>query len=182
MAFPNIYSHRKVAETSARACEICFKLSTSVLVTPENKDFFYVCPSHLRDKGFCTPIIDQEAVEARKKKELEDEVARVKAEYEEKQRKKKEKEKEKKDGEGKGKGKGKGKDTKTDDDKSKDGEEEGKSETKSPLAEEEPRVFELKRTFYTQRVERKRQAEMARRNRERLQNPTFFPSVPKGLP
>lgn len=37
MAFPNIYSHRKVAETSARACEICFKLSTSVLVTPENK-------------------------------------------------------------------------------------------------------------------------------------------------
>ena len=37
-------------------------------------------------------------------------------------------------------------------------------------------------TFYLQRVNRKRQAEIAKRNRERMQDPTFFPSVPKNLP
>jgi len=37
MAFPNIYMHRKVADTAAKGCDICFKPSTSVLITPENK-------------------------------------------------------------------------------------------------------------------------------------------------
>ncbi|KAI2624718.1 VPS4-associated protein 1 [Hypomontagnella submonticulosa] len=91
MSFPNIWHHRKVADTSAKACEVCFKPSSSVLVTPENKDFFYVCPTHLKDRGFCSPIIDQDAVAAKKKKEMEEELERVKKEYEEKQRKKKEK-------------------------------------------------------------------------------------------
>lgn len=36
-SFPNIYNHRKVADTASKACEICYKPSTSVLVTPENK-------------------------------------------------------------------------------------------------------------------------------------------------
>lgn len=35
--FPNIYTHRKVAETAAKACEICYKLSASVLVTPDKQ-------------------------------------------------------------------------------------------------------------------------------------------------
>ena len=111
MAFPNIYTHRKVADTASKPCDICFKPSTSVLVVPENKvrlfpkhfdvvanvkkDFFFVCPGHLKDKGFCTPIIDEAAIAAKKKKEMEDEVERVKKEFEEKQKKKKEKEKEK---------------------------------------------------------------------------------------
>lgn len=55
------------------------------------QDFFYVCPAHLKDKGFCNPIIDEAAVAARKKKEMEAEVERVKQEFEEKQKKKKEK-------------------------------------------------------------------------------------------
>jgi hypothetical protein len=38
------------------------------------------------------------------------------------------------------------------------------------------------RMFYQQRVDKKRQAEVAKRNRERLRDPSFFPSVPKGLP
>lgn len=122
MAFSNVYTHRKVAETKAKSCDICYKLSTSVLITPDNKvrfssarpvpprllkftsrthiyrltralqDWFYVCPAHLKDTGFCTPKIDQAAVEARKKRELEEEIERVKKEYEEKQKKKKEKE------------------------------------------------------------------------------------------
>jgi hypothetical protein len=36
-SFPNVYTHRKVADTASKTCEICFKPSTSVLVTPENK-------------------------------------------------------------------------------------------------------------------------------------------------
>jgi hypothetical protein len=43
-------------------------------------------------------------------------------------------------------------------------------------------VFELKSTFYQQRLNRKKQAEIAKRNRERMRDPTFFPSVPKNLP
>ncbi|KAK0737836.1 VPS4-associated protein 1 [Schizothecium vesticola] len=189
MSFPNVYAHRKVAETSAKSCDICFKPSTSVLITTDSKDFFYICPSHLKDAGFCTPKIDQAAVEARRKKELDDEVARVKKEYEEKQRKKKE-EKEKKDKEKKDKDKDKSKkdkDKKEEDDK-KDKPEEKEAEKLTAAAaaevaeEEEPRLFELKSAFYQQRLGRKRQIEMAKRNRERLQDPTFFPSVPKNLP
>jgi len=108
-SFPNVYTHRKVAATASKPCEICYKPSTSVLVTPENKvsqtlstfytpyssqkDFFYVCPTHLRDKGFCLPIIDEAAVAAKKKKEMEAEIERVKQDFEERQKKKKEKEK-----------------------------------------------------------------------------------------
>ncbi|KAJ9134532.1 hypothetical protein NKR19_g8631 [Coniochaeta hoffmannii] len=183
MAFPNKYTHRRVAETNQKSCEVCYKLSTSVLITPDNKDFFYVCPSHLKDTGFCTPVIDQAALEAKRKRELEEEVARVKQEYEEKQRKKKEKEKEKKDSD-KSDEKAKEKDSKKGDDKKPDEKAatEGAGDTKSPEAEEEPRVFELKRMFYQQRLDKKRQAEVAKRNRERLMNPNLFPSVPKGLP
>ena len=32
------------------------------------------------------------------------------------------------------------------------------------------------------RIQKKRQAEIAKRNRERLKDPSFFPSVPKNLP
>ncbi|KAI0393557.1 DUF1742-domain-containing protein [Xylariaceae sp. FL0594] len=184
MSLPNIWHHRKVAETSAKGCEICFKPSTSVLITPDKQDFFYVCPAHLKDRGFCSPIIDHEAIAARKKREMDEEVERLKKEYEEKQRKKREKQDEKE----------KDKDKK-DDGSSKDDEkdkakkvevptdEKGKPETKAQQSvEEEPRVFALQKNFYQQRVDRKRQVEMARRNRERLNNPNLFPSVPKGLP
>ncbi|KAI1800145.1 DUF1742-domain-containing protein [Daldinia bambusicola] len=179
MSFPNTWHHRKVAETSAKACEVCFKPSTSVLITPDNKDFFYVCPAHLKDRGFCSPIIDHDAVAARKKKEMEDEIERVKKEYEEKQRKKKEKEKEKESEKSK----------KDNDDKEK--KESEKKDEPSPQAkdkldekippkpDEEPRVFTLQKNFYQQRLDRKRAAEMAKRNRERLSNPNYFPSVPK---
>jgi len=68
------------------------------------KDFFYICPIHLKDRGFCSPIVDSEKEAAKKKEEaLAREIERVKQEYEEKQRKKKEKEekeKEKEKGEG----------------------------------------------------------------------------------
>lgn len=89
--FPNLYTHRQVAATAAKACDICYKASTSVLITPDKKDFFYICPIHLKDTHFCTPKIDEEAVKAKREKELAEETEKLKTEYEEKQRKKKEK-------------------------------------------------------------------------------------------
>ncbi|KAI1186377.1 DUF1742-domain-containing protein [Nemania serpens] len=187
MSLPNIWHHRKVADTSAKGCEICYKPSTSVLITPDKQDFFYVCPAHLKDRGFCSPIIDQEAVAAKKKKkEMEDEVERLKKEYEEKQRKKKEKEAEKEKDKDKDKEKSKkdsadGNEQK--DEKKEDTTPDEKSKDKvQPDAEEEPRVFALQRAFYQRRLDRKRQVEVAKRNRERMSNPNFFPSVPKDLP
>ncbi|KAG8163965.1 hypothetical protein KVR01_005883 [Diaporthe batatas] len=180
-SFPNVYTHRKVAEAASKRCEICFKPSTSVLVTPDKQDFFFVCPGHLKDRGFCTPIVDQAAIDAKKKKDMEAEVEKVKKEYEERQRKKKEESEKSKD---KDKDKDKAGDDKKADEKKSD---ESKADTdkkaeEEPTAEEEPRVFALHRTFHQNRVYQKRQAEMAKRNRERIQNPNFFPSVPKGNP
>jgi len=183
--FPNLYTHRKVAEASAKACDICYKPSTSVLITPDKKDFFYVCVGHLKDRYFCTPKIDEEARKKKREQAMAEETERVKKEYEEKQRKKKEKEerakkeKEKDD-----------KDDKKDDEKDKD-EEEKKKDRKSSdddkgdskeEEEEEPRVFELKSTFYSQRLLKKRQAEAAKREKERISQPGYFPSVPTDLP
>ncbi|OHW98913.1 hypothetical protein CSPAE12_02302 [Colletotrichum incanum] len=184
MSFANIYTHRKVADTAAKGCDVCYRATSSVLVAPENKDFFYVCPGHLKDKNFCSPIIDKEAIEAKKKKELEQEVDRVKKEYEEKQKKRKEKEERDKNAD-KDKEKEKDKDGKKTDDKKKE------DSAKSPQKEEagtptpsteEPRVFALHKNFYGMRLEKKRQIEIAKRNRERLQQPNLFPSVPKGAP
>ncbi|KAM3512110.1 hypothetical protein MY11210_004246 [Beauveria gryllotalpidicola] len=173
--FPNIYNHRKVAEASAKACDICYKMSTS--------DFFYVCAVHLRDRYFCTPRIDEEAAKAKREQELEAEKAKLKKEYEEKQRKKKEKEeKDKKD---------KNKDDKDKDDKKKqddkdkkDDETDKKEEDDEAPKEEEPRTFELKTNsaFYQQRLQRKRQADAAKRDRERVSKPGYFPSVPTEPP
>jgi len=67
------------------------------------QDFFYLCPGHLKDRGFCTPDADEVAALAAKHKqaELDKEIETVKQEYEEKKKRKdqkrKEKEKEKDD-------------------------------------------------------------------------------------
>lgn len=53
-----------------------------------------MCPAHLQDKHFCSPIIDTEGQAKRLKEEaLAKEIEKVKKEYEEKQRRKKEREK-----------------------------------------------------------------------------------------
>lgn len=65
------------------------------------QDFFYICPGHLKDRGFATPDADEvAAAEAkRKKEELDAEIEKVKREYMERQeeRAKKRREKKKKD-------------------------------------------------------------------------------------
>ncbi|KAI0163319.1 VPS4-associated protein 1 [Pestalotiopsis sp. NC0098] len=176
MSFPNVWHHRKVAESAAKGCDICYKPSTSVLVTPEKQDFFYVCPVHLKDTRFATPFFDEVATAARRKKELDEELERVKKEYEEKQKKKEEKaNSDDKDKDAKADEK---KDEKKDESKAK---EEEKPEASTPKPEE-PRVFSLAKSFYQGRLTKKHQAEVAKRNRERMATPGFFPSVPKDAP
>ena len=62
----------------------------------QSQDYFYVCPVHLKDRHFCSPIVDADEEAAKKKAEaMAREIEKVKKEYEEKQQRKKEKEKEK---------------------------------------------------------------------------------------
>ncbi|KAF2653388.1 DUF1742-domain-containing protein [Lophiostoma macrostomum CBS 122681] len=184
MALPNVWHHRRVAESSAKACWICYKPSTSVMITPDSKDFFYICVGHLSDRGFCLPDAEEAAAaEARKKKEeMDREIEKVKKEYEEKQTLKREKRKEK--------DKGKDKDTKKQDDEEDKEDEKAKNDKIQQLSKTKdeaqadlpPRIYRLNKNFYQMRVDRMRNAELAKRNRERLKNPTLFPSVPNGDP
>lgn len=162
------------------------------------RDFFYVCPSHLKDSQFCTPIGPtpeelKKAADEKLKKELEEE---VKKEYEEKMKRKKEKEKEKKDGD-----KDKKDEEKKGDegDKKKDGEEKKEDEkpvtgkfklssyvshfvTKNAPTQRMGDVLTYNRRFYDTRMNRIRQQEIQKRNQEILRNPMAFPSVPTRNP
>ncbi|KAJ5502206.1 hypothetical protein N7463_005080 [Penicillium fimorum] len=195
MSLANVYHVRRVADTSAKACLICYKPSTSVMITPDNKDFFYVCPAHLQDKQFCSPIIDTEGQAKRLKEEqMAKEIEKVKKEYEEKQRRKKEREKasskdNKEEKEEKDKGKDEPKDKDTSESNSKDEKDRDDkiasiqkgsgTETKS---DDSPRIFSLHKNFYQMRIDRLRNIEIAKRNQERLRQPSLFPSVPSGNP
>ena len=58
-------------------------------VANNKKDFFYVCPSHLKDRGFASPVIDEKAeAEKKKKEELAREKEAIIKEYEAKAKKK----------------------------------------------------------------------------------------------
>ncbi|OJJ53157.1 hypothetical protein ASPSYDRAFT_547613 [Aspergillus sydowii CBS 593.65] len=187
---PNIWHLRRVADTAARACLICHKPSSSVLITPNSKDYFYVCPVHLKDRHFCSPKINAEEEEARKKAQaIEREIEKVKKEYEEKQKKKKEKDK-------KDKNKDDSKDaSENDSNKKADSNKEEKerddkidaikkqstsTSTSTSASDDSPRIFELHKNFYQMRIDRMRNMEAAKRNRQRLQDPSFFPSAPSG--
>ncbi|KAL2393188.1 hypothetical protein ABEF93_000814 [Exophiala dermatitidis] len=179
MATPwnNVYHLRTVAETSSKACYVCHKPSTKVLITPDNKDFFYTCVSHLSDKGFASPIIDQEAEAAKKKKEQMDrEIEKIKQEYEEKQRKKKA---------AKSNDKDKKKDSNDDDGKAeKERDDKIKAVQAGANSNDQtgatPRVYALHRTFYQMRLERARSLEQAKRAQQRMRDPNLFPAAPKG--
>ncbi|KAL2055543.1 hypothetical protein ABVK25_004351 [Lepraria finkii] len=189
-ALVNLWHLRKVSEASAKPCDICFKPTTSVLITPDNKDYFYVCPGHLKDRGFATPIIDEAEAAAKKKKEAMDrEIELIKHEYEEKMKKQKNKDKDK---DKKARDADKGKEKAKDDGSKDDGDDEKAKKEKDDkikaitnkeppsVADDIPRIYALQKVFYQKRLDRKRNAELAKRNQERLKNPTLFPSVPTG--
>lgn len=94
------------------------------------KDFFYICPAHLQDRHFCSPVVDS-AEEARKKRDeaMAREIEAVKREYEEKQSRKKGKEKEK--------------------EKEKEKGEDGESKEKKEEKEEKERDDKVRLVFFT---------------------------------
>jgi len=162
-----------------------------VLLNPHNKDFFYICLIHLKDGSFCTPIVDTEKEAAKEREEaIAREIEKVKNEYEQKQRKKekeqnnKQKDKENKKGEEKDRDQG-GPEEKKDDAEPTNNDQKEKNDTvksavSEPKADDSPRIFALHKTFYQMRIDRIRNIEIARRNRERLKNSAAFPSVPTG--
>ncbi|KAL7776633.1 hypothetical protein CFE70_007051 [Pyrenophora teres f. teres 0-1] len=131
-----------------------------------------------QDRGFCLPEADEaKRVEEQKKKdELDREIEAVKKEYEEKQKIKREKRK----GKDKEKDKEKEKEAKSkEDDEDKEDE---KAKEEKAQAELGPRIYQLNKNFYQMRLDKLRNVEIAKRNRERLSNPANFPSVPSGNP
>ncbi|EHA20432.1 hypothetical protein ASPNIDRAFT_44253 [Aspergillus niger ATCC 1015] len=164
MSIQNIWHLRRVADTAAKACYICYKPSSSVLITPDNRI---------------------QAVAAKAKDEaMAREIEKVKKEYEEKQQRKKnkdaEKEKEKKNDDNKDKEKDDKSATKKGDEEDKKMQKERDDKKSTTSSDDSPRVFALHKNFYQMRIDRMRNAEMARRNRQRLQDPSLFPSVPTG--
>ncbi|KAK3706752.1 hypothetical protein LTR37_012597 [Vermiconidia calcicola] len=183
MGSKNLYHRRLVAESSSKACWICYKPTSTVLITPDSDDWFHICAGHLKDRKFAIPKDEEDLAEKKRKEELDKEIEVVKKEFEEKMRKKlarrkqKEYEKDEKKEDKKEEKKDDEKDEKEKEDKLK--ELEKKKEPEKP-AVEGPRVFELHKNFYQMRVQKKRDTEMAKKNRERLRNTGGFPSVPSG--
>ncbi|TKA71196.1 hypothetical protein B0A49_06124 [Cryomyces minteri] len=158
------------------------------MVTPDKKAHPPNVPNYIVH-FVLIPIVNDEEVAAKKKREaLEREIELVKKEYEEKQKAKAEKRKAKEKDKGKDEEKDKAKESKQKDDDTDKKDEEEKNDKIKALSKEEtksedgPRIYALHKTFYQKRVERIRSAEIAKRNRERLSNPTAFPSVPSGDP
>ena len=93
MSLQNHYHRRLTAASSAKACFICYKPTPTVLITPDSRDFFYVCAGHLEDRGFAVAV-DEEGKDKEKEQRdqaLKQEVEKVKREYKEKMKKKAEK-------------------------------------------------------------------------------------------
>lgn len=182
----NLYHRRLVADSSAKACWICYKPSSTVLITPDNDDWFHICPGHLKDRKFAIAKDEQELAEKKRQEELDKEIEAVKKEFDEKVKRKAEKRKVKdEDGKKKDEKEKKKKDEKEDEADVKAKEEqlkelEKKKEPAKAAGLEGPRIFELQKNFYQMRVQKKRDAEAAKRNRERLRSAGGLPSVPTG--
>ncbi|PHH54751.1 UPF0589 protein C32H8.01c [Ceratocystis fimbriata CBS 114723] len=169
MSFVNKYTVRRVADASGKGCDICYKTTTTVLFSdsPEGKDFFYVCPAHLKDRKFCSPAVDAEAekarIEAKHKEEIDAEIEKLKEEYAAK------------------KAKEEGKEGK---EKNKDGE---KTSSKKDTETENKEKADQKKTSGKEQKRRdlelaKRQYQQSQMNRERMAKADFWPTVPGEIP
>lgn len=78
-SFPNEYQARQVKESDSKACTLCYKPTSTVLLAANNADFFYVCPTHLQDETFANPIYPQAYKDlATEKTNLESKISRTK--------------------------------------------------------------------------------------------------------
>ncbi|QIW97471.1 hypothetical protein AMS68_002989 [Peltaster fructicola] len=185
MTTKNLYHRRLVDASNSKACWICYKPSATVLITPQSDDWFHICPSHLTDRNFATAKDAEDLAKKQREQELEAEIEKVKKEYAERQQKKLEKRKDK-DAK-KDKDKDKKADEKAQDEQDEKEQQEklaelkDKSQVEKPTIEG-PRIFELSKNFFNMRLQKKRDVEIARRDRARLMNPNTFPSAPTGKP
>ncbi|GAO48466.1 DUF1742-domain-containing protein [Saitoella complicata NRRL Y-17804] len=169
--FTNLYHKRTAAND--KPCFICKKFTTTVLITPDQSDFFYACNSHLSDTGFATPVVDKEA-EAKKAREaeIEKEVERLKKKHAEKQLKK-----------DKDTDKDADSDKKKDDTNNDKKEDKPSSPTATPTPAPDPRVFTLHRQIYAMRASRWRELQRQKKTQQMLAGGgTAFPSVPRSKP
>ena len=188
MGSKNLYHRRLVAESGAKACWICYRPSSTVLITPEQDDWFHVCPGHLKDRKFAVPQDEEDLKEKQRQEELEKEIEAVKKEFEEKMRKKlaRRKQKEYEKDESKDKKEEKKDDGKEVEEAEKEKDAKLKELEKKKAGEpaktvvEGPRIFVLDKNFWQMRVQKKRDVEAAKRQRERLKAPGAFPTVPMG--
>ncbi|KAF8458953.1 VPS4-associated protein 1 [Terfezia claveryi] len=166
--FQNIYNIRRVAGTDSKPCS---------WLTYSAQDFFPVCPGHLTDRGFATPIVktpppapSAEELEKKRKEALEKEIELVLKEKGKEKEESKE-DKYKKDEENQNK------DTKKEEVKQAVDKNDALPEVKK---DEDPKVFALHRNIYNIRLQRLRQQQAAKRTRDLLKTPGAFPAVPKG--
>lgn len=178
LPFPNIFHLRRVADTSSRACTVCFKPTSAVLVSEDGKaDFFYICDAHLTDPSFATPQLDPKVEEAKRRQEAMDvEIADLKKKWDEYQKKKAKKSKDKKDEDKDTKKAEKEEDSPLTDLNSL----ESKKEEDQKLISTKPRVFVLNRDIYNMRLGHWRSAQRSKQTQKMLQNPMIFPKVPTG--
>lgn len=67
--FPNKYQVKLVASSDSKSCTICYKPTTTVMLCENKLDFFYVCPQHLQDENFASPIHQPDYLELMKTKD-----------------------------------------------------------------------------------------------------------------
>lgn len=154
--FSNRYIQRKVAENDARACFICYRPTTAVMVNEDgNVDFFYACPAHLDDPGFAS--MDQATQAALKEQERkQQEIDNLRKEWEEVQSKKQ----------------------KTSDSSAPPLPPPPQNQNSARIR----RVYELNRGVYNLRLGAKRRVAQERKTQAMLSNPDLFPSAPKHSP
>ncbi|KAI9717473.1 MAG: hypothetical protein M1828_007173 [Chrysothrix sp. TS-e1954] len=182
----NLYHRRLVAPTSSKPCFICHKPTSTVLITPDDRDFFYACPGHLKDVKFATPQDTSNAEDAKKveeekkkKEDLEKQIEKVKKEWEEKEKKRKKGKKDKEEKAAEKEEKGEHDKTVQKLEEEKKGIE--KVDTDDSKKEDDgPRVFILHRNVLQMRLNREKAAQQSKKDRERLRNPVRFPEVPTG--
>lgn len=183
--FKNTYHRRQVADAASKACFICCKPTSVVLVSSDGKaDFFYVCQGHLLDAGFATPVIDDDVTTAKAKLvTLDNEINQMKSSIETRKNaakgyfnfgfKKKTDDKEK--------------------EKSRDEIVLEKDESlleklveareKSVLvAERPPRTFTLAKQFYAMRINSRRNQQASKQTQQKLTQPDLFPKIPNHTP
>lgn len=185
----NLYHRRLVRDSDSKACWICYKPTATVLSAPDNSDWFFICPGHLSDPKFAISKDAEDLSKKQKDAEIEKEIEAVKKEFQEKMKKKMDRQRIKEwEKEGKNVKEEQKKLADLDEKKLKEEEEaklkeleekKKKQSSQEKVVVDGPRIFELHKNFWQMRVQKKAQAAAAKRQAERMRNPTFFPSVPK---